>query len=120
MEEKDEEEETGREGESNEVSEDEFQIYPTDGAIGDSLETWEDISRGYHSYDEERDEIKTTIKAWRRRKTEPRDIFHCAGIVLRLVIRGYRRWGENICRRNGRDEAKIQKSMSILMDSLSD
>ena len=116
---KDQEEETGREGEWNEVSEEEVQIDLIDGAVDDSLESWEEISRGYHSYDEKRDK-KTIIRAWRHRKTELRDVFHGAGIELRPVISGYRYWGEEICMRDGGDETKIEKSMSILMKSLSD
>jgi hypothetical protein len=116
---KDQEEETGREGKSNEVSEEEVQINLIDGAVDDSLESWEEISSGYHSYEEEPD--KAIIRAWRHHKTELRDdVFHGAGIELRLVISGYRYWGEEICIRDGGDETQIEKSMSILMRSLSD
>jgi hypothetical protein len=113
------EKEVAPQEDSNEVSNGDNQTVPTHGAVGDLLESSEEESGGYKRYNEDRDRNKI-VWAWMRQKTELRDAFHGVGIELRLVIRGYRHWGKQISMSRGREETKVQKEMSILMNSLSD
>jgi hypothetical protein len=107
----------------------------TYGTVG-ALESWEELSADYQGYGPERNKIRR-VKAWRGQKTDLKNAFRGVGIDLKLVIRAYREWArkmsmmtdregyedwvrENIMRIGKEVTSKIERSMSILMESLSD